>query len=177
MEQVKALADRSVSSPTGTVQSRQLTPSMWLAPTLTRHKAPQSPATPIVPVECPRTSSTTSTNPSTVLDELVASVTGVSSAILASVDGYGIARSVTMADEAAHPAMLAAAVGLAHQLVAMGHGDQLRQLVVDHDAGRMLVWPIGAERVLAVLADTSVDQAHLRQFVQTRARVLVGTAA
>jgi len=38
-----------------------------------------------------------------------------------------------MAEEAAYPAMLAAAVGLAHQLVAMGGGDHLRQLVVDHD--------------------------------------------
>ncbi len=79
-----------------------------------------------------------------------------------------------MSDEASHPAMLAAAIGLAHQLVVMGGGNQLRQLVVDHDDGLMLVWPIGDRRVLAVLATATVEQRRVRTFVQTRATWLAG---
>ena len=82
-----------------------------------------------------------------------------------------------MSDEAAHPAMLAAAVGLAHQLAVMGGGNQLRQLVVDHDGGLMLVWPLGDERVLAVMASTSVEQRRVRSFVQARTTWLSGAAA
>ncbi len=82
-----------------------------------------------------------------------------------------------MSDEASHPAMLAAAIGLAHQLVVMGGGAQLRQLVVDHDGGLMLVWPIGDQRVLAVLAATTVEQRRVRLFVQARASALVGASS
>jgi predicted regulator of Ras-like GTPase activity (Roadblock/LC7/MglB family) len=114
------------------------------------------------------------TDPSAILDELVAYVDGVRAAILASVDGFGLARSRSMPDEASHPAMLAAAIGLARQLVALGGGAQLRQLVVDHDGGLMLVWPIGDERVLAILAVSGVEQQRLRSFVQARATGLAG---
>lgn len=110
-----------------------------------------------------------------LLDDLVARFADAHGAILASVDGFSIARSTSMADEASHPAMLAAAVGLAHQLVTLGGGDQLRQLVVDHDRGLLLVWPVGDQRVLAVLADRTVDQRELRSFVQAGAAVLVGS--
>ena len=113
-------------------------------------------------------------SPVEVLDELVDSIDGVRSAILASVDGFGLARSSSMSDAASHPAMLAAAIGLAHQLVLMGGGEQLRQLVVDHDGGLMLVWPIGAERVLAVLAVTTVEQRRVRDLVQARVSSLAG---
>ncbi len=82
-----------------------------------------------------------------------------------------------MSDEAAHPAMLAAAIGLAHQLVVMGGGNQLRQLVVDHDGGLMLVWPMGDERVLAVMAAPTVEQRRVRSFVQARTTWLAGAAA
>jgi predicted regulator of Ras-like GTPase activity (Roadblock/LC7/MglB family) len=115
-------------------------------------------------------------NPTSILDELVGSVEGVRAAILASVDGFGLARSSSMSDEASHPAMLAAAIGLAHQLVMMGGGAQLRQLVVDHDGGLMLVWPIGDQRVLAVLAATTVEQRRIRSFVQACASALVGAS-
>jgi len=112
-----------------------------------------------------------------LLDGLVGSVDGVNGAILASVDGFGLARSSSMANEAAHPAMLAAAVGLAHQLVDMGRGTTLRQLLVDHDGGLLLVWPIGAERVLAVLAANQVDQRSTRAFVQEHAADLAEVSA
>ena len=72
--------------------------------------------------------------------------------------------------------MLAAAVGLAHQLASMGGGTRLRQLVIDHDEGLMLVWPIGTQRVLAVLTSTRVDQRQLRSAVQARAGLLAGGA-
>jgi predicted regulator of Ras-like GTPase activity (Roadblock/LC7/MglB family) len=115
-------------------------------------------------------------DPVILLDALVEQIDGVRGAILASVDGFAISRSTSMADEPSHPAMLAAAVGLAHQLVEMGKGTQLRQLVVDHDGGLMLVWPIGTERVLAVLTSTTVDQRRLRAVVQSRAQWLSGGA-
>jgi len=116
-------------------------------------------------------------DPSAILDELVDTVDGVRSAILATVDGFGLARSRSMDDEASHPAMLAAAVGLAHQLVAMSGGDRLRQLVVDHDGGLLLVWPIGEQRVLAVLASCTVEQRNARSFVRARHAALSGVSS
>jgi predicted regulator of Ras-like GTPase activity (Roadblock/LC7/MglB family) len=107
-----------------------------------------------------------------LLDALVDEVHGVHGVILASVDGFGLARSTSMADEPAHPAMLAAAAGLAHQLASMADGQRFRQLVVDHDGGMLLVWPIGAERVLAVLAETTVEQRRVRAFVHSQSKLL-----
>lgn len=111
-------------------------------------------------------------DPTVLLDVLVDEVDGVRGVILASVDGFGIGRSTSMADEPSHPAMLAAAVGLAHQLVSLGGGTKLRQLVVDHDGGLLLVWPIGAQRVLAVLAATTVEQRRVRAFVHSQVSIL-----
>ena len=74
-----------------------------------------------------------------------------------------------MPHEPAHATMLAAALGLGSQLITIGDGNDLRQLVVEHDAGLLLLWPIGGARVLAVHAATSVDQVALRSFVRTRA--------
>lgn len=101
-------------------------------------------------------------------------VSGAYGAILASVDGFSIARSSTVVNQPSHSAMLAAAVGLAHQLVAMGGGSELRQLVVEHNTGLLLIWPIGKQRVLAVLTAATVDQRQLRDFVQARAQWLSG---
>ncbi len=97
--------------------------------------------------------------------------------MLASIDGFPIAKSHTMPTAPSHAAMLAAAMGLARQLVAMGGGSSLRQLVIDHDGGLMLVWPIGPQRVMAVLADAHVDQRQLRNFVQANVRVLADRPA
>lgn len=110
----------------------------------------------------------------TVLDELVRSVEGVRAAILATVDGFGLARSSSMSEEASHPAMLAAAAGLAHQLAAMGGGQHLRQLVVEHDDGLVLVWPVGDQRVLSVLAATRVEQRRVRSFLRAHVSSLMG---
>lgn len=112
-----------------------------------------------------------------VLDELVRVVSGARGAVLATVDGYAVAASSTSFDEASQAAMVAAALGLAHQLVGIGGGSELRQLVVDHDSGLLLLWPIGARRVLAMVTARDVDQSVLRTFVQARATCLVGGAA
>ncbi len=112
------------------------------------------------------------TTPTEALDELTEVINGARGALLASVDGFSLAHSESMPDEAAHAAMLAAAMGLANQLAVMGGGEQLRQLVIDHDAGLLLIWPIGKYRVLAMLTDARVDQAHLRRFVRSRAALL-----
>lgn len=109
-----------------------------------------------------------------VLDELISSIGGVNGALLASVDGFAIARSATMPNSAAHAAILAAGMGLAHQLAAMGGGSELRQLVIDHDEGLLLLWPIGTGRVLALLTTRRVDQSGLRRFVQSKAHWLSG---
>jgi uncharacterized protein len=126
---------------------------------------------------CPLPAPVASDDPVWVLDELVRQVDGVHGAVLASVDGFGLARSSSMADEASHPAMLAAAVGIARQLVAMCDGNALRQLVVDHDGGLLLVWPIGTQRVLAVLASSTVEQRRVRAFLKAQVAPLTGVAA
>jgi predicted regulator of Ras-like GTPase activity (Roadblock/LC7/MglB family) len=161
MEHVKTPVDWSQSSMSGLVPPRPpIDRGAWTAPVQTPITPPEQP--PIDPVA--------------VLDQLTAQVDGVAGAILASVDGFGLARSTSMADEPSHPAMLAAAVGLAHQLTTMGGGERLRQLVVDHDAGLLLVWPISSQRVLAVVASSAVDQRSLRIAVTARVAVLSGVA-
>jgi predicted regulator of Ras-like GTPase activity (Roadblock/LC7/MglB family) len=163
MEKVKAVVDGAAMPASGLVPPRPPVPAgAWTAPT-TPPPASVDSAAPV--------------DPATVLDELVGEIDGVRGAILASVDGFGLARSTSMNDEPSHPAMLAAAVGLARQLVAMGGGRQLRQLVVDHDGGLLLVWPIGAQRVLAVLASPTVEQRFLRALVHRRAPMLNGVSA
>lgn len=107
-----------------------------------------------------------------VLDELAEVIPGAHGALLASVDGFALARSDSMPGDAAHAAMIAAAMGLAHQLIGVGNGEQLRQLVIDHDNGLLLLWPIGPYRVLAMLTDPRVDQTRLRRYVRSRASLL-----
>jgi len=170
MEKVKASVDTSWSLMTSGLAHVPPTPS---AP------KPTAPAASMAPPAVAHSTNPTWSEPSdgqidatATLDQFVDTVDGVDSAILASVDGFAVARSNSMADEASQPAMLAAAVGLARQLVAMGGGNQLRQIVVDHDGGLLLVWPIGSERVLAVLASATVDQRSARSFVRARLTAL-----
>lgn len=109
-----------------------------------------------------------------ILDEITSAVDGVNGALLASVDGFSVARSAGVPNSAAHAAVLAAGIGLAHQLAAMGGGSELRQLVIDHDEGLLLLWPLGSTRVLALLTTRRVDQQSMRQFVQANAYWLAG---
>ena len=182
MEKVKTISDGSLALQIADVPSR---PTMSVVPPPppsgdSQRPAPvgpplaaPGPATPSAP-PAPQPPTDAPRSVAGLLDELVARFPGAHGAIVATVDGFSIARSTSMADEASHPAMLAAAVGLAHQLVALGGGEELRQLVVDHDRGLLLVWPVGDQRVLAVLADRTVDQRRLRAFVQAGAGILAG---
>ena len=175
MEKVKAVVEGMASSMSDLVPPRHVAaPDEWTAP-----PTPGSSfgVTDTTSEETPSDTAETAPDPASVLDDITEQVAGVRGAILASVDGFGLARSASMTDEASHPAMLAAAIGLARQLASMGGGDQLRQLVVDHDAGLMLIWPIGPQRVLAVLASSRVDQRQLRSVVQLGVATLVGVPA
>jgi uncharacterized protein len=172
MEQVEAVTGESPSSTSGPVPPQRAIPGQavrtWTAPT-----------TPTAPLSATPAAARSAVvlDPVVVLNALADRIDGVTGAILASVDGFGLARSASMGDEPAHAAMLAAAVGLAHQLTSMGGGDRLRQLVVDHDAGLMFVWPVGPQRVLAVLATSRVDQRALRTAVQAHVSTLSGEPA
>jgi len=179
MEQVKAFADGTRSFMATDIPPHPSSPPpTWTAPPRTASPPPPAPSSapsPAAPSPAASTASGfTPTDPTAILDELVESIDGVRAAILVSVDGFGRARSSSISNEPSHAAMLAAAIGLAHQLVVMGGGQQLRQLVVDHDGGLMLVWPIGDERVLAVLATTTVEQRRVRAFVQSRVAWFTG---
>ena len=176
MEKVKDVADitRSYMTDRRPPLPSTASTSTWTAP----RSGSTPPATPPTHFALPAPPAPgASTDAAAILDELVGSVDGVSTAILASVDGFGLARSSSMSEEASHPAMLAAAIGLARQLVVMGGGTQLRQLVIDHDGGLMLVWPIGDQRVLAVLATSTVEQRAVRSFVRANAGWLAGAAS
>jgi len=146
--------------------------SSWTAPVAASPSVVPPAATPHISVAAEP--DVVAPDPVAVLDELSNTVAGAYGAILASVDGFSIARSSSVVNQASHSAMLAAAVGLSHQLVAMGGGRELRQLVVEHDTGLLLIWPIGSQRVLAVLTAATVDQRHLREFVQGQAQWLSG---
>jgi predicted regulator of Ras-like GTPase activity (Roadblock/LC7/MglB family) len=164
MEQVKAVLERTPSFMNDFVPPRPpASRAGWTAPT-------GSAPLPSPPIDLPEPI----TDPAVALDDLTISNTEVTGAILGTVDGFTIARSTSMADEPSHAAMLAAAVGIAHPLVAMGGGKLLRRLVIEHDAGLMIVWPLGADRVLAVLASGRVDQRALQGAVQRHARLLSG---
>ncbi len=152
------------------------TPSSWTAPD-SRSAQPCAPLPPPPPSPAPGVAHrAVPTTPTEALDEMTTLIEGARGAVLASVDGFALAQSEDMPNDAAHAAMLAAASGLARQLVDMGGGTQLRQLVVDHDNGLLLLWPIGEFRVLAMLTDSKVDQMRLRRFVRARAALLAGTS-
>ncbi len=190
MEKVKLVAGGMGSlmfsavlpTPSGSSPNRRLTTSpsdsastgsspTWTAPGRSTSPPPAPPAIP-----APAAAEAAAADAPAILDELVDTVDGVRGAVLASVDGFAVARSRSMSDEASHPAMLAAAVGLAHQLVAMAGANRLRKLVVDHDGGLMMVWPIGQQRVLAVLATSTVEQRRVRSFVDAHMHDLAEVA-
>lgn len=157
------MASRSDSA-AAPVPSLSTPPSVPVAPL-----APPPPPPPVPGARRP-----VPTTAAGVLDEITEVIGGARGALLASVDGFALAQSESMPNQASHAAMLAAAMGLASQLVLMGGGEKLRQLVVDHDNGLLLLWPIGESRVLAILTDSRVDQSGLRRFVRSRAGLLAG---
>ncbi|MEO1057837.1 MAG: roadblock/LC7 domain-containing protein, partial [Actinomycetota bacterium] len=80
-------------------------------------------------------------------------------------DGFAV-TSTGSADPTANAAMVAAALGLGRQLAAAAGGQDLRQLVIDHDGGLVFVWPVGDRRAVCVFTDNDVDQRGLRRLVR-----------
>ena len=157
----------------GGAQMNQRIPMVPVAPAAGGATPPAT--TPLAPPPVAIVDGASATPPlSIILDEMTSAVDGVNGALLASVDGFAVARSAGMPNSAAHAAVLAAGMGLAHQLAAMGGGSELRQLVIDHDEGLLLLWPLGSTRVLALLTTRRVDQQSMRQFVQAKAYWLAG---
>ena len=152
----------------GGAQMNQRIPMVPVAPAAGGATPPAT--TPLAPPPVAIVDGASATPPlAIILDEMTSAVDGVNGALLASVDGFAVARSAGMPNSAAHAAVLAAGMGLAHQLAAMGGGSELRQLVIDHDEGLLLLWPLGSKRVLALLTTRRVDQQSMRQFVQAKA--------
>jgi predicted regulator of Ras-like GTPase activity (Roadblock/LC7/MglB family) len=148
-------------------------PIMAAAGGVTPNTAPLAPPPPV-----PNQASVAPVPPlALILDELIAVVDGVNGALVASIDGFAVARSTNMPSLPAHAAVLAAGMGLAHQLAVIGGGNELRQLVIDHDQGLLLLWPLGGQRVLAILTSRKIDQRSLRGFVQSKAHWLAGELA
>ena len=157
----------------GGAQMNQRIPMVPVAPAAGGATPPAT--TPLAPPPVAIVDGASATPPlAIILDEMTSAVDGVNGALLASVDGFAVARSAGMPNSAAHAAVLAAGMGLAHQLAAMGGGSELRQLVIDHDEGLLLLWPLGSTRVLALLTTRRVDQQSMRQFVQAKAYWLAG---
>ena len=157
----------------GGAQMNQRIPMVPVAPAAGGATPPET--TPLAPPPVAIVDGASATPPlAIILDEMTSAVDGVNGALLASVDGFAVARSAGMPNSAAHAAVLAAGMGLAHQLAAMGGGSELRQLVIDHDEGLLLLWPLGSTRVLALLTTRRVDQQSMRQFVQAKAYWLAG---
>ncbi|MEM8621334.1 MAG: roadblock/LC7 domain-containing protein [Actinomycetota bacterium] len=110
-----------------------------------------------------------------VLADVVRGASGARNAVLVSGDGFALAASGAD-DPTEHAAMTAAALGLGRQLTASAGGQDLRQLVIDHDGGLIFVWPIGGCRAVCVLADNDVDQRGLRRLVRAHGARLMETS-
>jgi predicted regulator of Ras-like GTPase activity (Roadblock/LC7/MglB family) len=101
-----------------------------------------------------------------LLDELVQGVPGVVGALVASVDGFALASSVSLdlptTDAAGLAAMSAAALGVSNRLVgAVGH-EPANEVTLRSPAGHVLVYRIGDVAALTVLTDASIDVEHVK---------------
>ncbi|MEM9514800.1 MAG: roadblock/LC7 domain-containing protein [Actinomycetota bacterium] len=110
-----------------------------------------------------------------VLADIVRGAPGARAAVLVSADGFAVA-STGSADPTANAAMAAAALGLGRQLATSAGGQDLRQLVIDHDGGLIFVWPVGDRRAVCVFADNDVDQRGLRRLVRVHGARLMESA-
>ena len=109
-----------------------------------------------------------------VLADIVRGASGARTAVLVSADGFALAASGAD-DPTAHAAMVAAALGLGRQLTESAGGQDLRQLVIDHDSGLIFVWPIRDRRAVCVRTDSDVDQRGLRRLVRAHGARLMET--
>src|SRR5262245_52151510 len=107
-------------------------------------------------------------DPQAILNSLVRSVAGVIGAALASADGRSVAHSDRLMHDPSRAAMIAATMGLAGQLIGVVGGRELEEVIVRSDTGYVIVYAVGSEGVLTVLARPSTNLHHIHTEVHTR---------
>ncbi|MCU1399421.1 MAG: diacylglyceryl transferase [Acidimicrobiales bacterium] len=110
--------------------------------------------------------------PRAILNSLVRSIPGVIGAAIATADGRSVAHSDQLTHDAGRSAMIAATMGLAGQLIGVVGGHQLEDVVVRSDTGYVIVYAVGNEGVLTVLARPSTNLHHVGTEVRTRGESL-----
>jgi predicted regulator of Ras-like GTPase activity (Roadblock/LC7/MglB family) len=107
-------------------------------------------------------------DPQAILNALVRSVAGVIGAAIATADGRSVAHSDQLEHDAGRSAMIAATMGLAAQLIGIVGGRQLEEVVVRSETGYVIVYAVGDEGVLTVLARPSTNLHHVNTEVRAR---------
>ncbi|CAB4857053.1 unannotated protein [freshwater metagenome] len=108
-------------------------------------------------------------NPQAILNSIVRSVAGVIGVAVASADGRSLAHSDDLMHDPSRSAMIAATMGLAGQLMSMVGGRELEEVIVRSDTGIVIVYAVGKEGVLTVLARPSINLHHINSEVRSRA--------
>jgi uncharacterized protein len=107
-------------------------------------------------------------DPQAILNSVVRSVAGVIGAALASADGRSVAHSDRLMHDPGRAAMIAATMGLAGQLIGVVGGRELEEVIVRSDTGFVIVYAVGSEGVLTVLARPSTNLHHINTEVRAR---------
>lgn len=113
-------------------------------------------------------------DPQAILNSVVRSVAGLIGAALATADGRSVAHSDHLTHDPSRAAMIAATMGLAGQLIGVVGGSQLEEVVVRSDTGYVIVYAVGSEAVLTVLARPSTNLHHITTEVRSRMESLRG---
>ncbi|WP_062517395.1 roadblock/LC7 domain-containing protein [Demequina gelatinilytica] len=101
-------------------------------------------------------------------------VPGVARVLLARTDGIAVYDDATLAERETGAAVAATLVGLAGSVTAAFHLGALDSVAIRTDGGVLVVQPIDAAHVLAVVASHDVDLAALRVAAETAVRPLLG---
>ena len=107
-------------------------------------------------------------DPQAILNSIVRSVAGVIGTALASADGRSVAHSDHLMHDPNRSAMTAATMGLAGQLISVVGGRELEEVIVRSETGIVIVYAVGAEGVLTVLARPSTNLHHVNSEVRSR---------
>lgn len=107
-------------------------------------------------------------DPKAILNSVVRSVAGVIGAALATVDGRSVAHSDHLQNDPRLAAMIAATMGLGGQLIGAVGGSTLDEVTVRSDTGYVIVYAVGTEAVLTVMARPSTNLHHIKTEVSAR---------
>lgn len=107
-------------------------------------------------------------DPQAILNSIVRSVAGVIGTALASADGRSVAHSDHLMHDPSRSAMIAATMGLAGQLIGVVGGRELEEVIVRSETGIVIVYAVGPEGVLTVLARPSTNLHHVNSEVRSR---------